>query len=307
MRERSMRRQATPSGDGTTHSMRARGLGRRGLAWAAAALPLAACGAGDGGGGDGEGAPVLSMAAARQALSAPHRQPEPSALEVDFRGCTEMAGIGFVPRDGAARLVPSDLTLAGDEESAIVVVRVADCEQVRVDGEEVRAGTVAQVGLSLTDAAGSPGPDPTADINNYTLWYAASSPALARQLRRAGVPAALDRSLRYEFDAGEPGETGPLSIRVRRPRAARFVARGTATAPTSEPRPFVATWWRDARLGRVSMRTELPDLRFGQSEMVVRTPPGSALAGLVGDVRLTFSVLDSFNQFDSAQMLVQRP
>src|SRR5689334_1659844 len=85
------------------------------------------------------------------------------------------------------------LRLGGDATNALIVVRTAHCEQTLVNGERSRAGTLSQIGISLV------GPDTTADINNYTLWYTTTDPLLAAALLTKGIRAELDPSLRFVF------------------------------------------------------------------------------------------------------------
>lgn len=211
-------------------------------------------------------------------------------FEVDFGDCTEMAGIGFVPAASARARVPADVALAGDTTSAIIVVRVANCTDLSIDGRPRAGHTVAQIGLTM--AAG----DPTSDINNYTLWYDTDSPVLAARLRAAGVDARLVPSLEYEVEDGE--------LSIGQPRAPRYRADGPVVAPTSAPVPFVASWWQQRGGRTVQMRTTLPAIAFSGAQMTVTTPAGSDLAQLIGGTSLGFAILDSYNAFDAAHMVV---
>jgi hypothetical protein len=213
-----------------------------------------------------------------------------SGFEVDFGDCTEMAGIGFVPAAAARARVPADIALAGDATSAIVVVRIANCEALSIDGHPRAGHTVAQIGLTM--AAG----DPTSDINNYTLWYDTDSPALAARLRAAGVDTRLVPRLEYEVEDGE--------LSVRQPRSPRYRADGPVVMPTASPVPFVASWWQRRGARTVQMRTALPAIAFSGAQMTVTTPAGSELAQLIGGTSLGFAILDSYNAFDAAHMEV---
>src|SRR6185369_17951556 len=68
-------------------------------------------------------------------------------FNVDFNTCTEFAGIGFVPAENARPLVPPQFTLAGDATNAVIVVRVADCADVVVDGHHEGRTRTSQIGI----------------------------------------------------------------------------------------------------------------------------------------------------------------
>jgi hypothetical protein len=218
-------------------------------------------------------------------------------FDVAFEGCTEFAGIGFVPFANAALLVPAGYTIAGDGVSAIVVVRVADCDSVTVDGHSPRSGTLSQIGITLV------GPDAGADIDNYTLWYVTDNALLHARLTAAGLDSVKDDHIVYDFVPTGP-DTGTLDIEVDPPRGPDHELHGTAVVPTSTPTTFVARWWQDGPHGTVLMRTEFPDIQFSGASMTLTTSAGSALADLIGDTTLNFSILDSYNAVANAEMEV---
>src|SRR6185295_232141 len=140
-------------------------------------------------------------------------------FDVDFQGCTEVAAIGTVPAANARRLVPSHYTLAGDSTNALIVVRVAGCTSTSVDGKKATEGKVAQIGAVLS------GPDATADINNYMLWYITDSGQLHGKLTAAGLAADNDQGLAYAFDAGK------IAAMTSPSHAPRFAIGGPAEVP----------------------------------------------------------------------------
>ncbi len=223
-----------------------------------------------------------------------------TGTEVTFAGCTEFAGIGFVPAANARPLVPAEYELVGDGANAVIVVRVADCEEISVAGRKPKAGTVSQVGISVAAV------DPTADINNYTLWVGTNLGQLHGKLRSMGVPSEMDADLAYTFVPTGPGQ-GALSIAASPPRGPHYSVTGTAQLPTTPAVPFVATWWAETGQGAVRMRTELPQIRFGEASMTLTTTPGSCLAGLIGGASLTFGLLDSYNTFEAATLTIDVP
>ncbi|MEQ1506144.1 MAG: hypothetical protein ABMB14_28185 [Myxococcota bacterium] len=218
----------------------------------------------------------------------------PPDFDVAFTGCTEFAGIGFVPAANAAPLVPAGYTLAGDGIDAIVVVRVADCAGVSIDGKKPKAGTVAQIGVTIV------GPDATADIDNYTLWYVTDSGALHGKLTAAGLDNDVDPHLSYTVDPA----TDSLTADADPPHAPDFALDADVVPPTSPAVPFVARWWAETCHGTLEMRTELPQIAFGGATSTVVTSAGSPLAALIGDTSLTFAILDSYNTFATADMTV---
>lgn len=217
-------------------------------------------------------------------------------FEVDFIGCTEYVGIGFVPAANARELVPTSYALAGDAENAIAVVRVVDCDGIAVDGKKPKAGKLAQIGIMIA------GGDASADINNYTAWFATDLGQLKGKLTAAGVDADLDQ-LSFDFTPDGTG-SGTIDIDVTPPHAPHFAADGTGIVPTSSPVPFVATWWFDGNHGTARMRTEFPAISFSGASVTVTTPAGSALADLAGSTSIDFGLLDSYNAFDEAHMVV---
>lgn len=219
-------------------------------------------------------------------------------LEVSFAGCTEFAGLTYVPTENVADLVPPEFELAHftTEAEAVVVVRIANCQAVRVKKGKARPGTVAQVGVTLA------GPDTTSDINNYTLWYVTDNKDLARELSKLGVDAEYSRHIDYDFNPGVGG-TGSFNVNVGANHAPNYVLNGTATIPTAAAVPFVASWWYDTCGGVVQMRTELPQIQFGASTMSL-VSADSDLADLVETLPAGFPGLDSYNAFAAAHMVV---
>jgi len=255
------------------------------------AMSFAACGPIEGTSSDRD--PVESVAGAISSRD----------FDVDFSGCREFAGIGSVPKANARPLVPARFALApgADAASAVIVVRVSDCTGTAVDGHQPAAARVSQIGISLTGA----GTDSTADINNYTLWYATNLGLLQAKLTGAGVDAEVDQGITFQLSPNSC-TSGNLKVGASPPQGPSFTACGTTSAATGSAVPFVATWWQDTNSGSVAMRTAFPAIRFGTSNMTLTTPAGSALANLIGGTTLTFPFLDSFNTFAAAHMTVRQ-
>lgn len=226
------------------------------------------------------------------------KKPKKKSLEVNFGDCTEFAGLTYVPTENVEALVPEDFELLHltTQAEAVVVVRVADCKSVKVKNGKGKPGTVAQVGVSLV------GPDATANINNYTLWYATNNKELAQELSKLGVDAAYSKDIDYHFAPGSNG-SGPFDIAVAADGGSEHVVHGTASVPTAAAVPFVASWWYETCHGVVQMRTDLPQIQFGQSVMTL-TAVGDDIVDVVGAAPLGFPALDSYNTFSAATMIV---
>jgi hypothetical protein len=219
-------------------------------------------------------------------------------FDVDFSGCSELAAIGTVPAANARPLVPAGYVLAGDATNAVIVVRAVGCSGVSIDGDMPKAARLAQIGVTLV------GPDATADINNYLLWFVTDLGQLHGKLAAAGLDPDSDQGLAYGFTPGGAG-AGTLAVGTSPPHAPPFTAGGPAAVPAAAPVGFTANWWQDGQHGTVSMRTVLPAIRFGGATTTLTTPAGSALAALIGGTSMTFAVLDSYNTFSAAHLEVR--
>lgn len=236
----------------------------------------------------GCGAEGLDPEAEIEALGETESALSKKDFDVDFTGCAELAGIGFVPAANARRLVPAHYAIAGDAENAIAVVRVASCQNAVLDGKSLGATITSQIGITLA------GGDATADINNYTLTYATNQPKLHARFQAAGLKVDKSNDIRLAL-AGTKLTASSSSFKVK----------GTSAAPTSEPTTFAASWWADGKRGSVQSRTAFPNIRFGTSSTTLTTERCSDLADLLDGKTLTFPVLDSYNAFATAHLEVR--
>ena len=238
---------------------------------------------------------AITLVAMLGAVPAAMASPPACGIDVVFEGCTEYVGIGLVSMEQARSHVPSAYTVVEAAGGALLVVRVSACEAVSVDGKRPKAGKVAQVGISVT------GPDDSADINNYTLFYVTDSEQLKGALTAAGVSAVLASGLSYEFDA----LGGDFDSLVDTPQVPRVALSGSAVPPGEEEETrFVASWWTEGKRGPVRMRTVFPRIIFSDATVTLTTSAGSVLEDLVGSQPFEFVVLDSYNAFDIATMEV---
>ena len=221
---------------------------------------------------------------------------EAKPFDVIFEDCTEFVGITSVDIENVRERVPTEYTIVGDGSTALVVVRIVDCDAISVDGGRERPGRVTQIGVTIEG-------DGTADIDNYTLWYGTNLPRLRVKLRSTGMNVGRVRPFVYDVDFDDP-DTGALRARAVSRTIPRHVVRATVQAPAADPVPFVARWLDDGGRKTVEMLTSFPDLVFGVAESVLRTPARSALADVLGASTATFEILDSYNAWSTATMVV---
>jgi hypothetical protein len=214
-------------------------------------------------------------------------------FDVEFDGCTVFAGLARVDMARARALVPAEYTLLDDGGNARMVVRVASCSDVTVDGKHGGETIVSHIGIGLV------GPDATVNLNNYTLWYATDNARLHARLTAAGVNADKSNQLGLTFSAGT------LSVSSSSSHTPSFTVQGSAILPVNPAVPTSASWWDNGSRGAIRSRTVLPAIQFGTASTVLTTPAGSALANLIGGTTLTFPVLDSYNVFPAGTMEVR--
>ena len=211
-------------------------------------------------------------------------------FDVQFGQCAEFVGIGYVPAAQARARVPAHYTLAGDGTNAFLVVRVVKCAAVSVDGKPAKAAQTAQIGVMLQ------GPDTSADINNYLLWFVTDLAALNGKFQASGVDCNNDQQMSSVFDQA----ASTLTIDVSAPAAAAYQVDGDAEASSAAATTFIASWWYDGQQGSVRMRSEFPQIRFGEAAMTLTTAANSQLATLIGGTSMQFAILDSYNDFNTA-------
>ena len=215
------------------------------------------------------------------------------AFDVRFNACSEAVGIGYVPWSNARALVPSHYALAtGEGGKAFMVVRVTNCNAVTVAGGSAHAARTAQVGIMLA------GQDPSANINNYLLWFITDSAQLNDKLNAAGIATGVVTVLTLAFSPS----SGALAVNVTSVGSASYAVLGNASLPVGSPVSFVANWFADTDAGTVRMHTEFPAIRFGVANTVLTPTPATQMAVLVDSLTLEFAVLDSYNSWGTATM-----
>lgn len=243
---------------------------------------------------------IATLALATAAIALPAHAHRWHGSDVALDGCTEAVGLDLIPAANAAPLVPPEFSLVPADEAgqlAIILVRVVECASISVDGAPGTPGKFMHVGLSV-----QPG-DPTADVNNYQLWFATDHLKLKRALREAGVDAEYD-DVQFDFTPNGDG-TGAVDMSTTPRHAPAFEATGTAFLLDIPRTPFIASWWAEGRRGIIQMRAEYQDVLFGVSDAVLTTPADSALAALAGTDTLSFVVLNTYNDVPTGDMTIE--
>lgn len=222
-------------------------------------------------------------------------------LGVTFNECTEFVGLSPVDAAKARKLVPSGYDLITDNAGARLVIRVANCQAIRVNNRAPQAGTVAHIGIMIFSPDGT-GTDPNTSINNYTLTYASNLPMVVNSLRSLGVPAEVDKGMTYEFSP----EVGPSELYTAvSPDAANTVTwflNGTVTNPEF-PSSFLANWWGHSKKGEIKMSTDIPTIYFDfTSDVSFHTSRYNMIGQLLEANTIPSFPLSFRGQFSAAQM-----
>lgn len=214
------------------------------------------------------------------------------SFDVDFSNCTEMASLTPVPIANIRSLVPAQYGIAAEGNGVgFVVVRVASCAGVKIDGADIGGGTVAQVGVNLVS------PDGSGDLDNYTLYYDTTSAVFTARLRAFGFDSRWLPGIQYT-DAG-------TSLAVSVPGRGYSVS-GPVDPPTAPGIPFEADWWSAGPSSESKTATTLPSIQFSTAHMTIATQPRSELRQIIGAPTATFPIFDSYNHFAAAHMTVTR-
>jgi hypothetical protein len=214
------------------------------------------------------------------------------SFDVDFSTCTEMASLTPVPIANIRPLVPAQYAIANEANgTGFVVVRIASCAGVKINGNDIGAGTVAQVGVNLV------APDGSGDLDNYALYYDTTSAVFTARLRAFGFESRWLPGIQYT-DLG-------TSLAIRVPGRGYSVA-GPVDPPTAPGIPFEADWWSAARSSESKTATTLGSIQFSTAHMTISTQPASELRHIIGAPTATFPIFDSYNHFATAHMTVTR-
>jgi len=221
-------------------------------------------------------------------------------LTINFKNCTEFAGVGPVNYAKASALVPSKFTaLQTGVGTGGVVVRAGSCAGVSVNGGPSIPSTFSQVGLEIVP------PDNTGDINNYLLFYISNNWELVTTLNLAGAPALYDPDLTYQFTYDSTAKSGVLYVQAEAPGVPAYTISGAETDPTAPYGDFTANWWAVTKAGIVKEAGNYPNISFGTANNTVFTDKNSELGQLIGgNTDSDFSFLPLRGIIPTAQIVV---
>jgi hypothetical protein len=225
------------------------------------------------------------------------------SFKVAFSNCHEFVGEGPVALEQAQRFVPQDYVITTTASAqAAIVVRMTQCEAVKVDGTRAIPTIISQIGINIVS------PDGTGTINNYTLIYVTNNPFLAEALQRNGVPANYDPAITYEYRPDRAGSGGVLYGAVPDASVPAYFFYGTETEPPpNTQQPFIANWWH-GEIVRVRQQTTFPAISFGTSNVTLYTSGFSPLGQLIGgNAYGNFSILALRGVYANAEMIVSTP
>ena len=222
---------------------------------------------------------LLALACAACALTPPTGA---AAAESDLQpafsyggtDCVEPGVTVSVPVDRARAAVPEPYvpsSLSGEADRADVVLLVAECGALDLDGRTVAGRTVVDAGVVIES------PDFSGGVHLYQLWHLSDAPAISERMAAVGVRGGHVGDLAVE-DAG----AGPLE-------------RATATVPWATS-PFdlavdaavsgstfaTATWWHRGPHGVVRLRYGFPRNSTQTGTGRVNARAGTPLAALIG-------------------------
>ena len=243
--------------------------------------------------------PALVLVMALGIAATSYAQAQPRSFDVTFHNCTEFVGIGPVSLTEAQALVPPAFSIVNAGGSALIVVRISNCQGVGVGGSPSVPGTIAHIGINIAP------PDGMGDINNYTIIYASNVGALVNALRATGLPAQHDADLLYEFTRDSIATGNLLGIATPDPGPTWHVyGRESDPAPGSAF-PFRAIWWFQSPSRTLRMDTGFPAIAFGTAQVSFQTLGASVLTRLIGGHTIaSFPGLSVRGVFDNAQMTV---
>jgi hypothetical protein len=222
----------------------------------------------------------------------------PTAAVVEFTGCVESIGVTLAPTAAVRPLVPAAFVLAGDGQPVTpFVVRTARCA-ISVDGARAKVGEIVQIGAIIVP------PDGTGDVNSALLWYYTADAKLAHALSRLGVDAQHAPTIEYEVAVGAPGSERAFRVEVRPPGSPTLTLTGTVVESTAPAGSFVANWWAVGPAGVVKMSTTVPSIATGGASLTLTTPPADALGAVLGGGTAGFPLVQQFNTFAAAHMVV---
>jgi hypothetical protein len=219
---------------------------------------------------------ALALAAVTTAASAAAQDGPVSPLARLFlTDCKEFVGITPAPLANVDPRVPPAFTVVQPEPGrASLVVRVARCASLRVDGGAPRPYTLSQIGAVIEPPA-TPG-----DIDVFALFQTTDDLEVATLLSRLGFYTTWQPGLSFTFSPSLPGR---VVVTASVPGPFRHEVAGTGTFPSSAPAPFVANWWGIRGTSTPLAQARVGGVRFGDGSAIrAIAPVGSGLAVVAG-------------------------
>jgi len=243
---------------------------------------------------------LSSLAIALCATASASASAKDRGFTTQFSHCSEFAGEGSVNLDVAQKLVPASYTINGASAgTAPIVIRMTQCEGIRVQGTPWLPTTISQIGINIVS------PDGTGTINNYVIVYVSNNPFLVGALQRAGAPARYDPTITYQYTLGSDGVSGTLYGAAPHPGVPAYFLYGPETEPPpNSAQLFIANWWFGEH-AVVKEATTLPAISFGTSGVTFYTSKSSVLGALIGgNAYSAFTMLSLHGEYDTGTMIV---
>lgn len=244
-------------------------------------------------------------ATATWAIASP-AQAADGALTVQFSRCTEFVGLAPAKAIESRARVPAAYNVIVGASGATLVVRVTDCQAIKVGSLPAQAGRLAQIGVLIGSPDGT-ATDPNTSINNYTLTYATNLPTLVLALAARGVPATLDAGLAYEYTPATGSSELYAAISPELDASPTWFLHGTVNTATI-PIPFLANWWRGSGRQAVKMSSTFPDIVFDfGSAMTLTTSRLNAIGTLLPGGNTSGFPVSFRGAYTAATMTVTTP
>lgn len=218
-----------------------------------------------------------------------------------WEGCHEMVAFITVPEENVRERVPARFRLAlAPTGDAIVFIRTAKCEAVRIAGDAGPA-TVAQFAAVIQPPSGKHGCFDEAlehyglgalreaSLAPYCQWYVffwtSDSRDLIKWLRTGtpGYPARYVRDLTYDYRPALVPLGWNFRARAGAPAPSPFAMRAIAPEGLLEGPGEGNAYWAMTRRGTVRITVRSPAVAFGEvPEGEIEAAPGSEMARMFG-------------------------
>jgi hypothetical protein len=218
--------------------------------------------------------PVIGLLSALLLLPAAHHA---GAADGGFsfvgEECPELVAAFSVPAQRADDFVPEGFQVLVDAMgSATVVVAVAACARITLNGRGAGSAILSDVGIAIHS------PDGSAGEHIYQLWQPTDNGELRSLMDHVGMRGGLVKEAGATF---LPGLEPVLSAADMPWRPSPYTVRTTSAALVPLP-PGSNTWWHTGEYGVVRVTYDFLNAELGVGVATVWAEPGSPLAALVG-------------------------